>query len=213
VHISRESLDAATGNGNGDGAGMPVGVARMEGVGPVTIGQVREFLGHTQVSVRPVIDLDADHPVDGYEVPDRLREQVWLRTPAGVFPWSGNLSRGKDLDHTVPYLAPDRGGPPGQTRAGNQGPMTRFEHRIKTHGRGWRHRQPVPGVFLWRTPHGHWFRTDPTGTHPLGKNPTDEQLAGSPALPRDLRLVIDAGTAGTCRRPARAGASGRDASR
>jgi hypothetical protein len=57
--------------------------------------------------------------------------------------------------------------------------MTRFEHRIKTHGRGWRHRQPVPGVFLWRTPHGHWFRTDHTGTHPLGKHPTDEQLAGS----------------------------------
>ena len=54
-----------------------------------------------------MIDLEADHPVDGYEVPDRLREQVHLRTPAGVFPWSGNLSRRKDLDHTVPYLSPD----------------------------------------------------------------------------------------------------------
>lgn len=116
VHISRESLDAVCAGGR---AGEPVGVARMEGVGAVTIEQVREFLGHTNVRVRPVLDLEADHPVDGYEVPARLREQVRLRTPAEVFPWSGNLSRRQDLDHTVPYLSPDSGGPPGQTRVGN----------------------------------------------------------------------------------------------
>jgi hypothetical protein len=127
-----------------------------------------------------------------------MREQVQLRTPAGVFPWSGNLSRRKDLDHTVPYLSPDSGGPPGQTRVGNLGPLSRHGHRVKTHGRGWRHHQPVPGVFLWRTPHGYWFRTDHTGTHPLGKHPTDAECAGSPALPRDLRIVI---VAGSCTRP------------
>ena len=44
VHISRESFERA-------GAGGSVGVARVEGVGPVTIGQVREFLRHTNVSV------------------------------------------------------------------------------------------------------------------------------------------------------------------
>ncbi len=176
VHVSRESFDAAR-------SGKAQGVARVEGVGPVTIDQAREFLAHTQVSVKPVIDLAADHPVDGYEVPDRTRELVHLRTPAEVFPWSGNLSRAKDLDHTVPYLAPDRGGPPGQTRVGNLGPLSRHGHRVKTHGRGWRHHQPVPGVFLWRTPHGYWYRTDHAGTHPLGTNPTDADLAGSPALP------------------------------
>ena len=126
----------------------------------------------------------------------RLREQVRLRVPASVFPWSGLVSRAADLDHTVPYVSPDEGGPPGQTRVGNLGPMSRYAHRVKTHGRGWRHHQPVPGVFLWRTPHGYWFRTDHTGTHPLGKQPTDAELAGSPALPRDLRIVIDAGRVG-----------------
>ncbi len=156
----------------------------MEGVGPVTVEQVREFLAHTHVTVRPVLDLEVDHPVDGYEVPDRLREQVRLRTPAEVFPWSGNLSRRKDLDHTVPYLSPDRGGPPGQTRIGNLGPLSRYGHRVKTHGRGWRHHQPVPGVFLWRTPHGYWFRTDHTGTHRLGKNPT----RGGPRRPHEHAL-------------------------
>ena len=107
---------------------------------------------------------------------------------------SGNLSRRKDLDHTVPYLSPDRGGPPGQTRIGNLGPLSRYGHRVKTHGRGWRHHQPVPGVFLWRTPHGYWFRTDHTGTHRLGKHPTDAELAGHISLPRDLGIVIQAGT-------------------
>ena len=170
VHVSRESFDAAR-------CGTRGGVARMEGVGPITVEQVREFLRHTQVTVRPVLDLQADHPVDGYEVPDRLREQVHLRTPAEVFPWSGNLSRRTDLDHTAPYLSRDRGGPPGQTRLGNLGPLTRYAHRVKTHGRGWRHHQPVPGVFLWRTPHGYWYRTDHTGTHPLGKNPAPASRA------------------------------------
>jgi hypothetical protein len=176
LHLSRESFDAAR-------SGSSRGVARLEGVRPVTVEQAREFLGHTHVTVRPVIDLEADHPVDGYEVPDRIREQVRLRIPAEVFPYSANLSRRKDLDHTVPYLPPDQGGPPGQTGIGNLGPLSRYGHRVKTHGRGWRHHQPVPGVFLWRTPHGYWFRTDHTGTHPLGKKPTDTDLAGHPGLP------------------------------
>jgi hypothetical protein len=187
LHVSRESFDAAR-------AGTATGVARMEGVGPITVEQVREFLRHTNVTVRPVLDLQADHPVDGYEVPDRLREQVHLRTPAEAFPWSGNLSRRTDLDHTVPYLSRDRGGPPGQTRLGNLGPLTRYAHRVKTHGRGWRHHQPAPGVFLWRTPHGYWYRTDHTGTHRLGTNPSEVDLAGRSSLPGDRWGVIDART-------------------
>ena len=63
-----------------------------------------------------------------------------------------------DVDHTVPW---SRQPPPGtQTRIGNLGKLTRFEHRTKTHGPGWRHRQPEPGVHVWRTPHGYRFRVD-----------------------------------------------------
>ncbi|MGZ8736993.1 MAG: hypothetical protein ACXWW7_07505, partial [Nocardioides sp.] len=47
---------------------------------------------------------------------------------------------------------------------------------------GWRHRQPVPGVFLWRTPHGYWFRTDHAGTESLGKTPSAWELAGRPGV-------------------------------
>jgi hypothetical protein len=78
----------------------------------------------------------------------------------------------------------DEGGPPGQTRVENLAPMVRFGHRIKTHGRGWRHRQPVPGTYLWRTPHGYWFRVDRHGSHRLGRDP-DSLLEQ-----RLLRLVL-----------------------
>lgn len=83
--------------------------------------------------------------------------------------WTRSRPRTIEMDHTHPYLPPDRGGPPGQTRPSNLGPMVTFGHRIKTHAHGWHHRQPQPGVYLWRTPHGHWYRTDDDGTHSLGE--------------------------------------------
>jgi hypothetical protein len=77
-----------------------------------------------------------------------------------------------DVDHTTPGSRQARPPDPPQTRIGNLGKLTRFEHRTKTHGPGWRHRQPQPGVHVWRTPHGYRFRVDATGTHSLGKAPT-----------------------------------------
>ncbi len=105
-----------------------------------------------------------------------MREALYLRNPACVAPYATNLSRRKDADHVVPYLSPDRGGPPGQTAMDNLGLLSRFPHRVKTHGR-WSLRQPSPGVFEWRSPHGYWFRVDHTGTHPLGKNPEQHRRA------------------------------------
>ncbi|HEY0774074.1 MAG TPA: hypothetical protein VGD51_08335, partial [Nocardioidaceae bacterium] len=62
----------------------------------------------------------------------------------------------------------------------------RFVHRVKTHGR-WSLRQPSPGVFEWRSPHGYRFRVDHTGTHYLGKDAeqqghdAEQQSAHTPA--------------------------------
>jgi hypothetical protein len=161
-------VDADTVRRGGDG------VARVEGVGPVTVEQARRWLGHCAVTVKTVIDLAGLAPVDGYEIPDRLREAVRLLSPADVFPYASNTSRRLDLDHTTPYLTSgagddgDGGGgpPPGQTRVGNLGPMTRFHHRLKTFGR-WQVAQPFPGIYLWRTPHGRVFLVDHTGTRKL----------------------------------------------
>jgi hypothetical protein len=157
VHVSEEALTAG------------IGVARVEDVGPVLLGRLRMLLGdRCRISVKPVIDLPAGHtPVDGYEIPARLREQLWLRYPADVFPYAAGVSRRMDIDHTIPYLSPDQGGPPGQTRIGNLGPHVRRNHRVKTHG-GWQARQPEPGTWLWRSPHRRIYLVNATGTHPLG---------------------------------------------
>ncbi len=148
------------------------GVSRMEQVGPVTIEQLRRFLASTdcRIRVQPVLDTSAVPAVDRYEVPARMREALRTRNPADVFPWGACTSRMMDADHTVAYLAPDRGGPPGQTELGNLGWLTRSHHRLKTLA-GWTLRQPEPGVYLWRSPHGWCYLVNATGTHDLGNGP------------------------------------------
>jgi hypothetical protein len=143
-------------------------VARFEGVGPVTLEQAQRFLSHCHVTIRPVIDLERVTPVDCYEIPDRIREAAHLRSPVDVFPYATNTSRRRDLDHTEAYQDTGEGGPPGQTRLENLGPMTRFHHRIKTHSH-WQVRQPFNGVFVWKTPSGRIFTVDHTGTTKASK--------------------------------------------
>ncbi len=65
----------------------------------------------------------------------------------------------------------NKGGPPGQTDPYRMAPLTRRPHRLKTHARGWVHLNPSPGVYLWRTRYGYWFRVDPDGTHALSREP------------------------------------------
>jgi hypothetical protein len=157
VHVAAEAVTAG------------VGICRVEQVGPVLLGRLSALLGDRRtVSLKPVIDLPAGHvPLDAYEIPAGLREQILLRNPADVFPYAAAVSRAIDVDHTIPYVDPDEGGPPGQTRIGNLGPQTRYHHRLKTHGR-WRVSQPEPGIWLWRSPHHRIYLINSTGTHPLG---------------------------------------------
>jgi hypothetical protein len=165
VHLSGEALTTST------------GLARVEKVGPVLLSRLRTLLGdRCQISLKPVIDLPAGHaPVDAYEIPASLREQLLLRQPADVFPYAAAVNRSIDIDHTIPYLSPDRGGPPGQTSIGNLGPLVRRHHRLKTHG-GWQVRQPEPGTWLWRSPHQRIYLVNATGTHPLGDTPFAEAI-------------------------------------
>ena len=159
VHVSAEALVSGAG---------PI---RMEGVGPMLLGQVRRWLSDTgcRISVRPVIDLRANlTPVDSYEIPQTMRRLTGLRIPASAFPHSAATGPKLDLDHTDPYVPAARGGPPGQTTTGNLGPLHRTEHRLKTHS-AWQVGQPEPGLFIWRSPNGHhWLTTPHAGTYPLG---------------------------------------------
>ena len=153
VHVDRDDFDAREGS------------AFVEGVGPITLDQAREWLGHRRVRVTEVVDLAArPDPVDGYAFPRQVREIAHLTNPRDVFPFGVNTGRSKDIDHPVPYRPPDDGGPPGQTGLHNAAPMTRFHHRIKTFGL-WRVTQLGPGAYLWHSPHDYCWLVDPTGTH------------------------------------------------
>ena len=116
----------------------PAAVCRVEGLGPITARTVRDWLGRTDVSVvvRPVAIPGDAVPVDGYEIPFRIREALRLRNPASAFPYSACTSRGMQADHSIPYLPMSRGGPPGQTAPDKLDPLAGGEHNLKTHS-GW----------------------------------------------------------------------------
>jgi hypothetical protein len=157
-------------------------IARVEGHGPVTEAWVRKHLGpYARFTIRPVLDIEALAPVDAYEIPDRHRQAVHLMTPADTFPWGVSTARTQQIDHTEAFR---RGGPPGQSRVGNYGPMTPFHHRIKTHA-GWEVRQPFPGIHVWRDPHGATYVVDHSGTRRVA---TRERL--SPAEARLSRALF-----------------------
>jgi hypothetical protein len=158
VHITDETLLAGG------------GVARVEAFGPVFAARLAELLGHDQVVVQPVIDLNDQVSVNAYEIPRRIRERVKLTYPVEQFPYGpGETTTGTDLDHVVAF---DPTGPPGQTSTENLRPLRRFSHRVKTYA-GWKVRALDDHALEWTTRHGYKFRVDHTGTHPITD---DEQL-------------------------------------
>ena len=146
-------------------------LVRPEDGGPLTFAELVEFLGRTgcQVRIQPLLDPTEIAPIDGYEVPQRLRAAVRVRHVADVFPFGTCVSPQMDLDHTERYVAMDYGGPPGQTQLGNLGPMGRPSHRAVTHG-GWDKHQPEPGYFVHRSPNGYVYLVTNQGTLALGRS-------------------------------------------
>jgi hypothetical protein len=138
-------------------------IARVERCGAMTQVWVRDHLSpHAHVTVRPVLDIEGMAPVDSYEIPERHRQAVHLMTPADTFPFSTSLTPDQ-IDHTEPYQHGRGAIGAAQSRLGNYGPMSTSHHRLKTHGR-WTVKQPLPGIYLWRDPHGAVYVVDHTGT-------------------------------------------------
>ncbi|HEX2856543.1 MAG TPA: hypothetical protein VHO26_03550, partial [Propionibacteriaceae bacterium] len=156
VHLSDTALNSRHGDADGNAATVPAetAIARVDRIGPVLTHWLSDLLGHHRITVRPVLDVARITPVDSYEIPDRMREALRYRQPYDTFPGSTRASsHGCDLDHTTPYQP---GGPPGQTRLENLSPVSRRAHRAKTHG-GWTLTQPLPGILIWTSPHGHTY--------------------------------------------------------
>jgi hypothetical protein len=162
LHLSLADLIADPGAATalGDRTDGALAVGEVEKLGPATIARIKEWVGHSRVSVRPVLDLARTDAVDEHDPPEWMRELVILRDRHCVFPWCSRDARGCDLDHVDPY---DEDGPPGQTRPENLAPLCRRHHRCKTSGR-WRYRRRPDGSYDWIGPYGRRFLVRPTET-------------------------------------------------
>ncbi|NPD06482.1 DUF222 domain-containing protein [Nocardioides sp. zg-1308] len=139
-----------------------------EGQRLVLLDQVKHWCGdsRTKVTVKPVIDLTAELTAPGYDIPDRIREQIILRDRTCVFPWCTRPARACDIDHVIAYdhdAAAEGRSQPGPTVSSNLAPECRWHHRLKTHT-AWRYDVIKPGVYEWTSPHRHRYRRDRTGT-------------------------------------------------
>ena len=160
LHLSLADLIADPGAAPGDGCDGVLAVGEVEKLGPATIARIKEWVGHSRVNIRPVLDLARTDAVDEHDPPEWMRELVILRDQHCVFPWCSRDARACDLDHVEPY---DEDGPPGQTRPENLAPLCRRHHRCKTSGR-WRYRRRPDGSYDWIGPHGRRFLVTPTET-------------------------------------------------
>lgn len=174
VHLHQSAVD-----------GTAAGVARVEGLGPLLLDQVRDLLGHAHVSLRPVIDLHDRTSVNAYEHPEAVKERTHLRQPGDAFPHASRTTRSVDLDHPVAYRA---SGPPGQTGDHNVQPLSRTAHRAKTH-LGYQVTQTVHDDRIWRTPHGLHRLVDERGTHRLDADLAADLTSDDP-LDRALARLL-----------------------
>jgi hypothetical protein len=142
-----------------------------EGQRLLLLEQIQSWIGdsRTQVTIKPVIDLNQNLSAPGYKIPDRIREQVILRDRTCAYPYCTRPARKADVDHIKEY-DPDaqaEGRPqPGPTETANLACLCRFHHRLKTHS-AWAYAMVAPGVLSWTSPHGYRYLRDRTGTRSL----------------------------------------------
>ena len=108
-------------------------VARVEGLGAVSVSALAGLLARTRLTVRPVRDLSCRVRSTAYEHPESLKEQTYLRTGGDYWPYATSTSRHVDYDHPTAFVRPPSSRPPpGQTGSHNSGPLGRRHHRWKT---------------------------------------------------------------------------------
>ncbi|HEX2895477.1 MAG TPA: DUF222 domain-containing protein [Marmoricola sp.] len=131
--------------------------------------------GQLLTAVRPVLDLNESIVCTGYQPSDRLAEQIRQRDRTCAFPWCHRPARACQIDHITPW---EQGGP---TITWNLACLCVKHHRLKTHD-NWTYSMVTNGVFLWRDPYGHTWRTDrhsttdlsPPDPAPLDPPPPDQ---------------------------------------
>ena len=127
------------------------GTYSLDGVGAITRSDATDILGHSDVTIRPVIDLEATITATGYVASPRLKEQTALMNGGTcTFPACDKPARTCDFDHIVNHAEG------GLTDARNGHRLCRFHHRAKTFT-GWSVQSPAPGVWIWLSPDGRTY--------------------------------------------------------
>ena len=157
VRVDAEDLDVDAHGGSAYATG---GVERL---GAATMAKLREWVGHHQVEILPVLNMTRRDAVDQHDPPPWMQELVRLRDGHCVFPRCTVDARRCDLDHEIPY---DPDGPPGQTHPDGLACLCRRHHRAKT-ARVWRYSRTPEGHYLWHGPHGATYLVTATGSHRL----------------------------------------------
>jgi hypothetical protein len=157
LYLPASLADLVTGDSSATGS--------VEGIGPVSLDLLRDWVGRSRVTVQPVLHVAADDrwSVDRHDPPPRMADEVRLRDECCVFPWCGRSARQCDLDRREPFEDPGDGGPPGQTSSESLAPLCRRHHRAKTSG-SWSYERVDPGTYLWTGPAGLSVLVTPRGT-------------------------------------------------
>ncbi len=141
--------------------GAAFATGTVEKLGAATMAKLRQWVGHSQVVIQPVLNMQRRDAVDQHDPPPWMQELVRLRDGHCVFPGCQVDARDCDLDHEIPY---DPDGPPGQTYPDGLACLCRRHHRAKT-ARVWRYARTHDGHYLWRGPYGATYLVTEAGTH------------------------------------------------
>lgn len=125
--------------------------AEMDGAGPLTAPQAREWMTEattwrwlrTDPETGEVVDLT--YP--SYRPPAALAAFIKVRDKTCLFPGCTRSAWRSEIDHRVPW-------PTGSTTAENLNCLCKRHHRAK-HDGGWQLHLPKPGWHRWISPLGH----------------------------------------------------------
>jgi hypothetical protein len=125
-----------------------------EGPGPPFPPRLRAWLAGVSLAWLEAGECSHWRESPGYRPSRNLAHLIQVRQVTCTAPGCRHPAASCDFEHTVPY---HQGG---RSCECNGGPCCRRHHRAKQ-ASGWQLSQPSPGVFVWSTPHGRSYRTEP----------------------------------------------------
>lgn len=161
----------------------------LAGYGPISADVARKLAAEgtwRRIVTDPFSDAVLDVGRTRYRPPADLAAHVRERDRVCARPGCSSPATSCELDHTIEYCRSD-----GTTAHTNLGPLCKRDHQIKTDG-GFTVVQPVPGVFVWRTPAGQvyvvrpgadglWTRVPRSALHGLTEPGTDPEKISAAA--------------------------------